>query len=150
MGSVFWFVYNFSLSVCPRAQDIFRQAMKSHNITLEVVPPYNREQYEKSVIASLYSADSVEHVSKAKVPPPIHPKPITKAADNLETGVRTVLHPVKSPNLPRLSRKPSSPTLSPLMGFGSKRNAKKIRIDLKKGNVLREAQIYKIGNVFLI
>ncbi|KAL8183635.1 UNVERIFIED_CONTAM: Partitioning defective 3 B [Gekko kuhli] len=135
--------------------------MKSPNIILEVVPPYNREQYEKSVIASLYSADSVEHVSKAKVPPPIHSKPITKTADmcgmnNLETGVRTVLHPAKSPNLPKLNRKPSSPSLSPLMGFGSKKSAKKIRIDLKKGPdglgftvVTRDSSVHGPGPIFV-
>ncbi|XP_077175345.1 partitioning defective 3 homolog B isoform X1 [Paroedura picta] len=145
----------------PQAQDIFRQAMKSHNMVLEVVPPYNREQYEKSVIATLYSADNAEHVSKAKVPPPIYPKPITKAADtcgmnNLETGARTVLHAAKSPNLPRLSRKPSSPSLSPLMGFGSKKNAKKIRIDLKKGPdglgftvVTRDSSVHGPGPIFV-
>lgn len=131
-------MYDFPYIFLSRAQDIFRQAMKSQNIILEVVPPYNREQYEKSVIAPLYSPDNTDQVSKAKVPPPIHSKPVTKAVDlsgmdNLESGVPIVLHSAKSPNLPRVSRKPPSPSLSPLMGFGSKRNAKRIRIDLKKG-----------------
>ncbi|XP_053137545.1 partitioning defective 3 homolog B isoform X2 [Hemicordylus capensis] len=144
-----------------QAQDIFRQAMKSQNIILEVVPPYNREQYEKSVIASLYSSDNTEHVSKAKAPPPIHPKPMTKGVDlstvnNLEACVRTVLHPAKSPNLPKVCRKPSSPSLSPLMGFGSKKNSKRIRIDLKKGPeglgftvVTRDSSVHGPGPIFV-
>ncbi|XP_048340291.1 partitioning defective 3 homolog B isoform X1 [Sphaerodactylus townsendi] len=144
-----------------QAQDIFRQAMKSHSIILEVVPPYSREQYETAVIAPLYSADNVEHVSKGKVPPPLHLKPITKAADtcgtnSLDTGVRIVPHPTKSPNPPRLSRKPSSPSLSPLMGFGSKRNSKKIKIDLKKGSdglgftvVTRDSSVHGPGPIFV-
>ncbi|XP_061463903.1 partitioning defective 3 homolog B isoform X2 [Rhineura floridana] len=144
-----------------QAQDIFRQAMKSQNIILEVVPPYSREQYEKSVIAPLYSPDNTEHISKAKVPPPIHPKPMTKEVDlsgtnNLETGGRTILHPAKSPNFPRVSRKSSSPSLSPLMGFGSKKNAKRIRIDLKKGPeglgftvVTRDSSIHGPGPIFV-
>lgn len=112
--------------------------MKSPAITLEVVPPHSREQYEKSVIASLYSSDNAEHVSKMKVPPAIHSKPVPKEVDlsgmnNLETGTGTVLHPAKNSNFPRVSRKPPSPLLSPLMVFGSKKNAKRIRIDLKKG-----------------
>lgn len=116
--------------------------MKSQNIILEVVPPYNREQYEKSVIAPLYSPDNADPSSKAKVPLPALPKATAKAVDfsavnSLESGMRTVLHPVKSPNLPRITRKPSSPSLSPLLGFGSKKNAKRIRIDLKKGNHLK-------------
>lgn len=122
--------------------------MKSQNIILEVVPPYSREQYEKSVIAPLYSSDNTDHVLKTKVPPPIHPKPVIKAIDLsgmdvMEPGVPIVLHSPKSPNIPRVSRKPPSPSLSPLMGFGSKKNSKKIRIDLKKGKWLNYYQVYE-------
>ncbi|XP_042330623.1 partitioning defective 3 homolog B [Sceloporus undulatus] len=144
-----------------QAQDLFRQAMKSPNIFLEVVPSCSREQYEKSVITSLYPSDNSEHVSKAKVLPPIHPKPMPKEVDlsgmnSLETGVWTVLRPAKSPNMPRVSRKPSSPSLSPLMGFGSKKNAKRIRIDLKKGSeglgftvVTRDSSVHGPGPIFV-
>lgn len=119
-----------------RAQDLFRQAMKSQNIILEVVASYGREQYEKSVIAPLYSPNKADHISKGKFPPAAHPKPMMKdpdfsEANNLETGTHASS---KSPNFSRINRKPPSPSLSPLMGFGSKKNAKKIRIDLKKGN----------------
>nr|XP_060638875.1 partitioning defective 3 homolog B isoform X1 [Anolis sagrei ordinatus] len=144
-----------------QAQDLFRQAMKSPNIILEVVPSYNREQYEKSVITSLYSPDNTDLISKAKIPPPIYSKPMAKEMDlsgtnSLDTGVWTVLHPAKSPNIPRVGRKTSSPTLSPLMGFGSKRNAKRIRIDLKKGPeglgftvVTRDSSVHGPGPIFV-
>ncbi|XP_070588131.1 partitioning defective 3 homolog B isoform X2 [Erythrolamprus reginae] len=141
-----------------QAQELFRQAMKSQNIILEVVPSYGREQYEKSVIAPLYSPNKAEHISKGKFPPAAHPKPITKdpdfsEANNLEIGTHASS---KSPNFSRINRKPPSPSLSPLMGFGSKKNAKKIKIDLKKGPeglgftvVTRDSSIHGPGPIFV-
>ncbi|NXP20595.1 PAR3L protein, partial [Scytalopus superciliaris] len=143
-----------------QAQDIFRQAMKFQSIILEVLPPYNREQYEKSAIAPLF-LDNEEGVPKTKIPPPVHPKPALKSvnlsgASSLEAGVQATLQQAKSPNLPRLSRKPSSPSLSPLMGFGNKRSAKKIKIDLKKGPeglgftvVTRDSSVHGPGPIFV-
>uniref|UniRef100_A0A8D0LCM2 Par-3 family cell polarity regulator beta n=1 Tax=Sphenodon punctatus TaxID=8508 RepID=A0A8D0LCM2_SPHPU len=145
----------------PQAQDIFRQAMKSQNVILEVVPPYNSEQYEKSVIGPLCASDNDEGVLKPKVPPPVHLKPTVKTVESsginsLETGMLAALQQTKSPNLPRLGRKPSSPSLSPLMGFGNKKNAKRIRIDLKKGPeglgftvVTRDSSVHGPGPIFV-
>lgn len=112
--------------------------MKSQNIILEVVPLYGREQYEKSVIAPLYSPNKAEHISKGKFPPAAHPKLMMKDPDFSEANnLETVTHASpKSPNFSRINKKPPSPSLSPLIGFGSKKNAKKIRIDLKKGKLL--------------
>ncbi|XP_053925839.1 partitioning defective 3 homolog B isoform X2 [Cuculus canorus] len=144
-----------------QAQDIFRQAMKFQSVILEVLPPYNREQYEKSAIAPLCFVDNEEGVPKTKIPPPLHPKPALKTinvsgASNLEAGVQATLQQAKSPNLPCLSRKLSSPSLSPLMGFGNKRNAKKIKIDLKKGPeglgftvVTRDSSVHGPGPIFV-
>ncbi|KAJ7408217.1 hypothetical protein BTVI_60447 [Pitangus sulphuratus] len=143
-----------------QAQDIFRQAMKFQSVILEVLPPYNREQYEKSAIAPLF-LDNEEGVPKAKIPPPVHPKPALKTinlsgASSLEAGAQATLQQAKSPNLPRLGRKPSSPSLSPLMGFGNKKNAKKIKIDLKKGPeglgftvVTRDSSVHGPGPIFV-
>ncbi|NXK41289.1 PAR3L protein, partial [Piprites chloris] len=143
-----------------QAQDIFRQAMKFQSVVLEVLPPYNREQYEKSAIAPLF-LDNEEGVPKAKIPPPVHPKPALKTinlsgASSLEAGAQATLQQAKSPNLPRLGRKPSSPSLSPLMGFGNKKNAKKIKIDLKKGPeglgftvVTRDSSVHGPGPIFV-
>ncbi|KFQ61377.1 Partitioning defective 3 B, partial [Pelecanus crispus] len=144
-----------------QAQDIFRQAMKFQSVVLEVLPPYNREQYEKSAIAPLCFLDNEEGVPKTKIPPPVHPKPALKTinlsgASSLEAGVQATLQQAKSPNLPRLGRKASSPSLSPLMGFGSKKNAKKIKIDLKKGPeglgftvVTRDSSVHGPGPIFV-
>ncbi|NXJ76046.1 PAR3L protein, partial [Trogon melanurus] len=144
-----------------QAQDIFRQAMKFQNVVLEVLPPYNREQYEKSAIAPLCFLDNEEGVAKTKIPPPVHPKPALKTislsgGSSLETGVQATLQQAKSPNLPRLGRKSSSPSLSPLMGFGNKKNAKKIKIDLKKGPeglgftvVTRDSSVHGPGPIFV-
>uniref|UniRef100_A0A669Q9P6 Partitioning defective 3 homolog B n=1 Tax=Phasianus colchicus TaxID=9054 RepID=A0A669Q9P6_PHACC len=143
-----------------QAQDIFRQAMKFQNVILEVLPPYNREQYEKSAIAPLCFLHNDEEVPKTKIPPPVHPKPTLKTinlsgAGSLDAGVQATLQ-AKSPNLPRLGRKPSSPSLSPLMGFGNKKNAKKIKIDLKKGPeglgftvVTRDSSVHGPGPIFV-
>ncbi|XP_025048434.1 partitioning defective 3 homolog B-like [Alligator sinensis] len=144
-----------------QAQDIFRQAMKSQSVILEVVPPYNREAYEKSVIAPLCLLDTEEGVPKTKVPPPVHPKPAMKTVDlsgmnSLDTCVQATLQQTKSPNLPRLGRKPSSPSLSPLLGFGNKKHAKRIKIDLKKGPeglgftvVTRDSSVHGPGPIFV-
>ncbi|KAM6259859.1 partitioning defective 3 homolog B isoform 2-T2 [Spheniscus humboldti] len=144
-----------------QAQDIFRQAMKFQSVILEVLPPYNREQYEKSAIAPLCFLDNEEGVPKTKIPPPVHPKPALKTinlsgASSLEAGVQATLQQTKSPNLPRLGRKSSSPSLSPLMGFGNKKNAKKIKIDLKKGPeglgftvVTRDSSVHGPGPIFV-
>ncbi|KAM9548126.1 partitioning defective 3 homolog B isoform 4-T4 [Guaruba guarouba] len=143
-----------------QAQDIFRQAMKFPSVILEILPPYNREQYEKSAIAPLCFLDNEEGVAKTKVPPPIHPKPALKTvnlsgASSFEAGVQATLQ-AKSPNLPRLGRKSSSPSLSPLMGFGNKKNVKKIKIDLKKGPeglgftvVTRDSSVHGPGPIFV-
>ncbi|XP_039410871.1 partitioning defective 3 homolog B isoform X2 [Corvus cornix cornix] len=143
-----------------QAQDIFRQAMKFRSVILEVLPPYNREQYEKSAIAPLFILNNEEGVTKTKIPPPLHPKPAVKTINlsgaSLESGVQGTLQQAKSPNLPYLGRKPSSPSLSPLMGFGNKKNAKKIKIDLKKGPeglgftvVTRDSSVHGPGPIFV-
>ncbi|XP_071603112.1 partitioning defective 3 homolog B isoform X4 [Heliangelus exortis] len=143
-----------------QAQDIFRQAMKFQSVVLEVLPPYNQELYEKSAIAPLCFPDN-EEAPKAKIPPPVHPKPALKTihlsgASSLDADVQAAQQKVKSPNLPHLGRKLSSPSLSPLMGFGNKKNAKKIKIDLKKGQeglgftvVTRDSPVHGPGPIFV-
>lgn len=123
----------------PRAQDVFRQAMKSPSVVLHVLLPQNREQYEKSVIGPLNIFGNNDGPSRTKPPAPARGKPGLKAvnltrANSPEAEESASPQQSKSPRVPRLGRKPSSPSLSPLMGFGSKKNAKKIKIDLKKGN----------------
>uniref|UniRef100_A0A8D2ANN9 Partitioning defective 3 homolog B n=1 Tax=Sciurus vulgaris TaxID=55149 RepID=A0A8D2ANN9_SCIVU len=144
-----------------QAQDVFRQAMKSSDVLLHVLPPQNREQYEKSVIGPLNIFGSNNGVLRTKVPPPVHGKSGLKTVNltgpnSPEADASPSLQQNKSPQVPRLGRKPPSPSLSPLMGFGSKKNAKKIKIDLKKGPeglgftvVTRDSSIHGPGPIFV-
>ncbi|XP_031223556.1 partitioning defective 3 homolog B isoform X2 [Mastomys coucha] len=145
-----------------QAQDVFRQAMKSPSVVLHVLLPQNREQYEKSVIGPLNIFGNNDGASRTKAPvPPARGKPGLKAVNptraNSPEGQESAPPQLsKSPRVPRLGRKPSSPSLSPLMGFGSKKNAKKIKIDLKKGPeglgftvVTRDSSIHGPGPIFV-
>lgn len=144
-----------------QAQDVFRQAMKAPCVLLHVLPPQNREQYEKSVIGPLNIFGNNDGVLRTKPPPSVHGKSGIKSvnlagASSPEEDVSASLQQSKSPRVPRIGRKPSSPSLSPLMGFGSKKNAKKIKIDLKKGPeglgftvVTRDSSIHGPGPIFV-
>ncbi|XP_027444986.1 partitioning defective 3 homolog B isoform X6 [Zalophus californianus] len=154
-------VVPFFSSLSGRAQDVFRQAMKSPSVLLHVLPPQNREQYEKSVIGPLNIFGNNDGILRTKLPPPVHGISGIKTINLTGTGspeedALTSLQQSKSPRVPRLGRKPSSPSLSPLMGFGSKKNAKKIKIDLKKGPeglgftvVTRDSSIHGPGPIFV-
>ncbi|XP_053453634.1 partitioning defective 3 homolog B isoform X2 [Nycticebus coucang] len=144
-----------------QAQDVFRQAMKSPSVVLHTLPPQNREQYEKSVIGPLNIFGNNDCILKTKMPLPVHGKSGVKTVNlagtnSPEADASTSLTQNKSPRVPRLGRKLSSPPLSPLMGFGSKKNAKKIKIDLKKGPeglgftvVTRDSSIHGPGPIFV-
>ncbi|XP_053071647.1 partitioning defective 3 homolog B isoform X9 [Acinonyx jubatus] len=142
-----------------QAQDVFRQAMKSPSVLLNVLPPQNRDQYEKSVIGPLNIFGDNDGILRTKMPPPVHGISGIKTGTGTgrpEEDASTSLQQNKSPRVPRLGRKPSSPSLSPLMGFGSKKNAKKIKIDLKKGPeglgftvVTRDSSIHGPGPIFV-
>ncbi|KAM4836282.1 partitioning defective 3 homolog B isoform 2-T2 [Thomomys bottae] len=144
-----------------QAQDIFRQAMNSSSVLLHVLPAQNREQYEKSVIGPLTIFGNNDGALRTKVSPAVHGKLGLKTmtlmgTNSPEADSSTSLQQSRSPRVPRLGRKPSSPSLSPLMGFGSKKNAKKITIDLKKGSeglgftvVTRDSSIHGPGPIFV-
>lgn len=81
---------SFSLHYPPRAQEVFRQAMHSPIVRLEVVPSSNRECYEKSVIGQLFGngvgPDRSPRVTKTKgPPPPVKAKPAFKPSENPAT-----------------------------------------------------------------
>ncbi|KAM5265906.1 partitioning defective 3 homolog B isoform 3-T3 [Hipposideros larvatus] len=144
-----------------QAQDVFRQAMKAPSVLLHVLPPQNREQYEKSVIGPLNIFGNSDGVVRTKPPPSTHGKSGVKAVNltgtsSPEEDASASLQQSRSPRVPRHGRKASSPSLSPLMGFGSKKNAKKIKIDLKKGPeglgftvVTRDSSIHGPGPIFV-
>ncbi|MGH0117043.1 UNVERIFIED_CONTAM: hypothetical protein FKN15_028155 [Acipenser sinensis] len=118
-----------------QSQELFRQAMKNQTVNLNVIPAPNRDRYEKTLIGHLYSLEHEDSVPKLQVPLPVKPKP-APANRKSEIGhpltpQNTSLSPTKNINENTLVKKNSS--LSPLVGFGSKKIGKKIKIDLKKG-----------------
>ncbi|XP_060050053.1 partitioning defective 3 homolog B isoform X2 [Erinaceus europaeus] len=144
-----------------QAQDVFRQAMKTPSVLLHVLPPQNREQYEKSVIGPLGIFGNNDGVLKTKSSPAVHGKSGVKTinlpgTNSPEEEAPDSLQQSKSPRVPRVPRKPPSPSPSPLMGFGNKKNAKKIKIDLKKGPeglgftvVTRDSSMHGPGPIFV-
>uniref|UniRef100_A0A3P8ZXP6 PDZ domain-containing protein n=1 Tax=Esox lucius TaxID=8010 RepID=A0A3P8ZXP6_ESOLU len=135
-----------------QSQEVFRQAMRSPVVRLEVVPVFNRERYEKSLIGQLFNhSDSPKALSKTtpKEPPPVKVKPTFKPTDssaprlgedssNLEGRLLGSTQPVPVSLSPvskvksdsPLPKGPSHPTM---MGFAGKKGGKKLKIDLKKG-----------------
>lgn len=70
-----------------RSQDVFRQAMRSPVVRLEVVPSSNRERYEKSLIGQLFGNNTgptgSPRTGKTKEPPPpVKAKPVFKPSEN--------------------------------------------------------------------
>ncbi|XP_075685951.1 partitioning defective 3 homolog B isoform X2 [Rhinoderma darwinii] len=144
-----------------QAQDIFRQAMKHPSVLVEVVPSHNRELYERVNISSLLVLnnhdDEDDEIPNIKPPPPpTHGKLNTKMieqSNGLEFGQPLRLSPV--PDLTSHVGAYSPPSLSPL-GFGSKKYAKRLRIDLKKGPdglgftvVTRDSTVHGPGPIFV-
>uniref|UniRef100_A0A3Q4MSX9 Partitioning defective 3 homolog B-like n=1 Tax=Neolamprologus brichardi TaxID=32507 RepID=A0A3Q4MSX9_NEOBR len=109
-----------------QSQDVFRQAMRSPVVRLEVVPSFNRERYEKSLIGQLFGNNngptgSPRTGNTKEPPPPVKAKPVFKPSEN--SAAR--LGKSESPLLKK------SPALSSLMA--NKRGGRRLRIDLKKG-----------------
>ncbi|KAF3842917.1 hypothetical protein F7725_001766 [Dissostichus mawsoni] len=123
-----------------QAQEVFRQAMRSQVVRLEVVPSSNRERYEKSFIGQLIGnnagPDSSPRVAKSKPPPPpIKAKPTPKGRS-------------ESPSLKK------GPVLSSLVT--NKKAGRKLRIDLKKGSeglgftvVTRDSSVHGPGPILV-
>uniref|UniRef100_A0A3Q4HMZ5 Partitioning defective 3 homolog B-like n=1 Tax=Neolamprologus brichardi TaxID=32507 RepID=A0A3Q4HMZ5_NEOBR len=108
-----------------QSQDVFRQAMRSPVVRLEVVPSFNRERYEKSLIGQLFGNNngptgSPRTGNTKEPPPPVKAKPVFKPSENSTPKGKS-----ESPLLKK------SPALSSLMA--NKRGGRRLRIDLKKG-----------------
>ncbi|XP_008280131.1 partitioning defective 3 homolog B-like [Stegastes partitus] len=57
-----------------QSQEVFRQAMSSSVVRLEVLPGANRPRYEKSLIGQLFTGDGKDTTAKAKSPMLVRPK----------------------------------------------------------------------------
>ncbi|XP_051884696.1 partitioning defective 3 homolog B-like isoform X2 [Pristis pectinata] len=147
-----------------QAQEVFRNALQFPAVELQIVPSYNREQYEKFAIGSILSHVR-EDDSKIKVPSSMRSKPAGKPTDlvypnNAENSSPSISKKLSSPKQLRsnnhftYSRKASSPTS--LGGLGTKKQGKKIKIDLKKGSeglgftvVTRESTVHGPGPILV-
>ncbi|GLD72142.1 partitioning defective 3 homolog B-like protein [Lates japonicus] len=147
-----------------QAQEVFRQAMRSPVVRLEVVPSSNRERYEKSLIGQLFGnsagPDNSPRIAKTKEPPPpVKAKPVFKPSENpttrlaedsatLEAAVSTPRGRSESPLLKK------SPALSNLVA--NKKGGRRLRIDLKKGSeglgftvVTRDSSVHGPGPILV-
>ncbi|XP_059198420.1 partitioning defective 3 homolog B isoform X2 [Centropristis striata] len=147
-----------------QAQEVFRQAMRSPVVRLEVVPAANRERYEKSLIGQLFGSsagpDSSPRITKTKEPPPpVKAKPVFKPSENpalrlaeeassAEVSVSTPKGRSESPLLKK------SPALSSLVT--NKKGGRRLRIDLKKGSeglgftvVTRDSSVHGPGPILV-
>ncbi|XP_031714589.1 partitioning defective 3 homolog B [Anarrhichthys ocellatus] len=151
-----------------QAQEVFRQAMRSPVVRLEVVPSVNRQRYEKSLIGQLLGnsagPDSSPRVAKTKEPPPpVKAKPafkpafkppenpptrLAEGAASTEAAVNTPKGRSESPLLKK------SPALSSLVT--NKRGGRRLRIDLKKGSeglgftvVTRDSSVHGPGPILV-
>ncbi|XP_054871174.1 partitioning defective 3 homolog B isoform X3 [Amphiprion ocellaris] len=147
-----------------QAQDVFRQAMRSPVVRLEVVPSSSRERYEKSLIGQLFGnntgPNNSPRVTRTKEPPPlIKAKPVFKPSENpatrlaeeaasLEPAVNTPKGRSESPLLKK------SPALTSLVT--NKRGGRRLRIDLKKGSeglgftvVTRDSSVHGPGPILV-
>ncbi|CAG5865983.1 unnamed protein product [Menidia menidia] len=145
-----------------QAQDLFRSALHSQLVCLEVVPSSNRDRYEKSLIGQLFGSssgpNSSPQTSKAKEPPPpVKAKPVFKPPASASTqpaeepasedGVSSPKGRSESPHLRK------SPALSNLV---SNKKGRRLRIDLKKGSeglgftvVTRDSSVHGPGPILV-
>ncbi|XP_035859987.1 partitioning defective 3 homolog B-like isoform X4 [Sander lucioperca] len=147
-----------------QAQEVFRQAMRSPVVRLDVVPSCHRERYEKSLIGQLFGnsagPDSSPRIAKTKEPPPpVKAKPVFKPSENptmrLAEEAATVEAAVSTPK--GRSESPlhkKSPALSSLVT--NKSGGRRLRIDLKKGPeglgftvVTRDASVHGPGPILV-
>lgn len=146
-----------------QSQEVFRQAMSSSPIRLEVLPVANKLRYEKSLIGQLFnSTEPTTVVPKVKSPFLVHKLNSSNAATpSPEPAVSQTpplkeeeLHPARhtpvesnhhrdtpsppvsaSPTLKDRSESPAPKTsaLASLVNMINKKPGKKMKIDLKKG-----------------
>ncbi|RVE57744.1 hypothetical protein OJAV_G00202360 [Oryzias javanicus] len=138
-----------------QAQDVFRQAMRSQVIFLEVVPPSSKDRYERSLIGQLSGSGSAPAKAKAP-PPPVKAKPAFKPPEN------PAPRQTEDPNAPEATPKgrSESPLLMKSPAFSSmvanKRGGRRLRIDLTKGSeglgftvVTRDSSVHGPGPILV-
>ncbi|KAI7808276.1 putative partitioning defective 3-like protein B [Triplophysa rosa] len=114
-----------------RAQEIFRQAMRSPIVRLEVVPVVNKDRFEKGVISHLFNSQNRDLSTRCKDPPPLKVKPIVRPVES-SIGWHAELQQSSSRQSSESPLLKTSVGPSPLQN-PYRKSGKRIRIDLKKG-----------------
>ncbi|XP_057708034.1 partitioning defective 3 homolog B-like isoform X2 [Corythoichthys intestinalis] len=145
-----------------QAQEIFRQAMHSPVVSLEVLPSSSRERFEKGLIGQLFSnngaPDSSPRIPKTKeAPPPVKAKPVFKPPESAVVRVAEdsgSLETARTKGGSESSLSEKSPALSSLMA--NKKCGRRLRIDLKKGSeglgftvVTRDSSVHSPGPILV-
>uniref|UniRef100_H3C3X1 PDZ domain-containing protein n=1 Tax=Tetraodon nigroviridis TaxID=99883 RepID=H3C3X1_TETNG len=155
-----------------QSQDVFRQAMATPSVQLEILSVANRTRYEKGLIGQLFTGDGKDLSAKTKSPMLVrakaNPQPEPKG-DKLSTKLEervspTALAPQTRPTstspTPKVrSQSPlvaKSPVIPGLPNLTSKKGGKRIKIDLKKGAeglgftvVTRDSSVHEPGPILV-
>ncbi|KAG7467373.1 hypothetical protein MATL_G00152610 [Megalops atlanticus] len=153
-----------------QSQEVFRQAMCSPSVRLEVLPVHNKDRYEKSLIGQLFNLEGPDGAPKVKVPPPVKAKPEVKRADSGARPAEPAARPGDAQGAPHpsgLAAAPpraesdspiprKSPALPPIVSLAGKGKGRRLRIDLKKGPeglgftvVTRDASVHGPGPILV-
>ncbi|XP_062866460.1 par-3 family cell polarity regulator beta a [Trichomycterus rosablanca] len=130
------------------SQEVFRQAMSSSVVQLEVLPASNKLRYEKSLIGQIFNGPDSAHTA---APKPKSPLPL-RAAPSSPTGPKEVPAPIRRGGPPdagagtqaewrretppltvRASPTPKSRSESPASAVTANRKGDRKQIDLTKG-----------------
>lgn len=61
-------IFQIIFSLFSRSQEVFRRAMSSSLVRVEILPVLNKPRYEKSLIGQLFTGDTKDSSAKAKSP----------------------------------------------------------------------------------
>ncbi|RVE75417.1 hypothetical protein OJAV_G00016590 [Oryzias javanicus] len=159
-----------------QSQEVFRQAMGSPSVCLEVLPAASKPRYEKSLIGQLFN-DGKESPSKTRSPATSRAQPGAKQDPNpmlpdgrnrsLESNLQSKPQvqpaerasptpPSPSPTRSQSPPDPRSPTAPGLNTLNTRKGGKKIRVDLKKGTeglgftvVTRDSSVHGPGPILV-
>uniref|UniRef100_A0A3Q1GBG0 Partitioning defective 3 homolog B-like n=1 Tax=Acanthochromis polyacanthus TaxID=80966 RepID=A0A3Q1GBG0_9TELE len=96
-----------------QSQEVFRQAMSSSSVRLEVLPAANKPRYEKSLIGQLFTGDSKDTTAKSKSPMLVRPKTDSHPELRLDPKV-TAKSEVKRPDNRAKTPEPAMLRASPV------------------------------------
>ncbi|XP_044043724.1 par-3 family cell polarity regulator beta a isoform X3 [Siniperca chuatsi] len=104
-----------------QSQEVFRQAMSSSSVRLEVLPASHKPRYEKSLIGQLFSADGKDSSAKAKSPKVVRAKTDSQPEPKQDIKLNTKLE-VRRPDVRAKTPEPAAVNPPPVelqTGHGS-------------------------------